>query len=176
MRVDSERFKWRVSVDPERLAGPENFTKAMSIAEFESLLAANRGKSDEKLAEVVSGISLTQRANQARRERWARMFAGDLTKEALKAVADASSFLDLPEADRPTLPTPTLAEQRKMINLVGAYLGKSVTKLPDFLATKHTSFFEDWPSHVDWPAAAASPSQPGIRNACGTGPSMRPAT
>jgi len=159
-RVDGDRFKYRVSVDRERLAGPENVTSPMTIAEFEILLEANRKLSDEKLSQLISGVTLTERATLSRLERWKTAYAGHETQRALIALADASAFLQLPAMDVDVSPTPALAEQRRIIVAVGAYMGKVIPNLPNFLAIRNTTYYEDWPSFVDWPTDVAGPQRP----------------
>ncbi|HWE86216.1 MAG TPA: hypothetical protein VG267_14840 [Terracidiphilus sp.] len=159
MRVDGDRFKYRVSVDRQRLAGPENITSPITIAEFEILLEANRGLPDDKLSELISRVMLTERATRARLEHWKTLYIGAQTQRALIAATDASAFLELPAIDVDASPTPTLAEQRRIIAAVGVYMGKVIPNLPNFLAVRNTTYFEDWPSFVDWPSEAAGPKE-----------------
>lgn len=154
MRVDSNRYMFRISVDRETLAGPENITKPLSMVELEDKLASNLNTGDTKLAELLSGFTLTERVNAARLARWKATFKGTETRQVLTALADASTFSPLPAQDLSKAPAPSLADQRRMMSLIGAYLGKTLSGLPNFLAERRTTYFEDWPSNVDWPAAS----------------------
>lgn len=158
---DVNPYEFSIPFNIERLAGPENVTKPVSIAEFETFLQLNRGKSDAKLAELIAGMALTERATLGRLQRWKAGAPGPQTRDALTAVADASAFLALPAEDRSTGPTPSMADQRRMMAALGNYLGKVLPNLPNFLATRHTTLFEDWPSHVDWPGAKVADSSSG---------------
>ena len=120
--------------------------KPVTIKELEDTLAANRNASDAKLASILSGVYLTERATTARLASWNAAFTGSKTREALMALADASAFEPLPAMDVPATATPTLAEQKQMMVGVGNYLGKVLPTLPNLVATRSTTYFEDHPS------------------------------
>ena len=163
--LNSSRYEFRIPMNVERLAGPENLTRTATVTELEKLLDSYTGKSDEKLAEAIAKFALTERVSHARLEAWKRRCPGTESRQALLALADAAEFLDLPPGDVSSDPAPTIAEQRRMMAALGAYLGKALPALPNFLATRKTVYFEDWPSHVDWPTAPGVPDSTDTTNA-----------
>lgn len=147
-------------IDEELMNTPEPATKPVTVAEFEKVLADNRNAGDAKLAEILAGLSLTERANGERVSRWKAKFPGQKTREALVALADGSAFLPLPAEDIPTASQPSIAEQRRMITAFGKFLSKTLPGLPNFRATRSTTYFEDRPPRqlaLSTDAAAADP-------------------
>jgi VWFA-related protein len=120
--------------------------KPVTMKELEDILTASRDASDAKLASILSGVYLTERVTAARLAGWNAAFAGSKTREAFVALADASAFEPLPAMDVPTTATPTLAEQKQMMVGIGNYLGKVLPTLPNLIATRSTTYFEDHPS------------------------------
>jgi len=131
--------------DDQSMHTPEAPTKPVTIAELEQTLARNRKTDDGRLAAILSGLSLTERANRARVSRWNAEFAGSHTREALRVIADASAFLALPAEDTSAKPPPSPAEQHQMLIAVGLYLGNILPALPNFRATRATTYYQDRP-------------------------------
>lgn len=168
--VDNEHYRFRAPITRERLAGPENLTKPVTVGELEDILTTNRKTPDAKLAAILNQLALTERASSATVSHWNDMFTGPLSRQAILALADGSAFLSLPANAISATPAPTQVEQRRMMKLIGAYLGKNLAGLPNFLAVRRTTYFEDWPSNVDWPSEqvatlSTAPSDPArLRN------------
>ncbi|HWT66959.1 MAG TPA: hypothetical protein VN151_12665 [Terracidiphilus sp.] len=60
-------------------------------------------------------------------------------------LADASSFLEPPEGEIGSQPTPDSAATRQMLVRVVDYVNTTLRQLPNFLVTRHTTRFEDRP-------------------------------
>lgn len=115
----------------------------VTVEQVEQLLAASRGQSDAKVAARIADLELSERATSTRLSHWQDEFPGKRTREALLALADASAFLDLPAADIPAIEKPD-PETRKQIFLRAIdYVNTTIRKLPNFLATRSTTHFDD---------------------------------
>lgn len=127
-----------------QVAEPE--TKPVTVKELEDTLAANLKASDTKLASILSGLYLTERVTAARLAKWDAALTGPEAREVMKTLSDASVFEPLPREDVPAVATPSLAEQKRMIAAVGNYLGKVLPSLPNLIASRGTTYFQDKPS------------------------------
>jgi hypothetical protein len=129
----------------ERSLTPEPITRAVTLAELENTLTENRASGDVKLASILSGFSLTERADGMNLKRWNAAFPGSRTRQALQALADGSAFLPLAADEVPAAVAPSVAEQRRIIAAVGNYLSKTLPTLPNLRATRRTTYLEDRP-------------------------------
>ena len=59
------------------------------------------------------------------------------------AIADEAAFLDLPAADLLDLPAPGRAAQGRMVSRAAAFVATTVSRMPDFMATRTTTRFQD---------------------------------
>jgi hypothetical protein len=132
-------------MDEERMNTPEPATKPVTITEIEKTLADNRHSGDGKLAAILTKLSLTERANAPRLSRWNSENSGPQTRQILMALADGSAFLPLPAEDIPAAPAPSMAEQRRMMTAFAKFLGETLPGLPNFRATRLTTYFVDSP-------------------------------
>jgi len=117
----------------------------LTVAELEQRLATDRGKSDAELAQRLSDLELTERLSTASLERLRALSPGIKSTQALKILADESSFLALPAAEIPAVPAPDVATQRQIMGLVVSYVSKTIHQLPNFYATRVTTHFEETP-------------------------------
>ena len=78
----------------------------------------------------------------------------------LVALGDASAFLASLTAEIPANPAPDLTEQRRIISLTADYPGRTITKLPNFLATRTTVRYEDTVQDLDESLRTAPGGQP----------------
>jgi len=98
-----------------------------------------------KLAQRLSDLELTERLSTASLERLRALSPGIKSTQALKILADESSFLALPAAEIPAVPAPDVATQRQIMGLVVSYVSKTIHQLPNFYATRVTTHFEETP-------------------------------
>ena len=115
----------------------------VTVGQVEQLLAASHDLSDAKLATKISELELVERASSARLSRWQNEFPGKRTREALLALADASSFLDLPPAEILPKASPDSAAQSAIFQRAIAYADTTIKKLPNFSARRSTMHFDD---------------------------------
>ena len=124
---------------------PACAAKRVSVEQLERILSANRGKPDEKIAQQLSGLEITERLNTAKFTRWQSILPGPESRRALLILADMSAFLEPPASEIPATATPDLASQQNIMAMAVTYTVKTISKLPDFFATRDTIFFEDTP-------------------------------
>ena len=117
----------------------------ITVEQLEHVLAAAHGKPDLKVAKQLSDLELTERLSGAKLSRWEADSPGPESRQALVALADLSAFLDPPTAEIPATATPDLDTQRKIMAQAVDYAVRTISKLPDFFATRDTIHFEDTP-------------------------------
>jgi hypothetical protein len=130
-------------------AGMTSYAKTampVGVEQVEQLLAASHGQADGKVAKDLSNISnlgLTERISSVRLARWETEFPGRQCHEAFTKLADASTFLNLPAAEKPAVASPNLDTQKDLIIKALVYARATIAKLPNFYATRATEHFED---------------------------------
>lgn len=120
---------------------------SVTAEEFEHVLAAseNTHLADAELAQKLFGMELTERLSTARLARLKAGLPGEKSQQALLALADSSAFLDPPAEEIPANPRPDSSALRQMLVSVVNYVNTSVRQLPNFIATRDTTRFEDRP-------------------------------
>lgn len=117
----------------------------VNVDQLEQILFTGKGKPDMALAQQLSDLELTERLSSTRLARWQAVFSGGVTEKTLQTLADQSAFLEPPAAEIPSMPAPDIGNQRRIMGLVVAYVGKTIPQLPNFFATRNTTRFEDTP-------------------------------
>jgi VWFA-related protein len=128
-------------------AGAAQPSAGVTAGQLEQALAAAESahQADADLARQLSAMVLTERLSMARMARLRAGLPGEKSQQALIALADSSVFLDPPAAETPAKPTPDSAELRRMLVAVVNYVNTTVRQLPNFIATRETTRFEDRP-------------------------------
>jgi hypothetical protein len=138
--------KWAVLLLLAGWAWPAMAAKSVSVGQLEQLLDTLRSKSDGKVAQELSDLEVTERVSLARLAHWEKEFPGSKTHEALIKIADLAAFLNPPAADVIPIPGPDSATQERMLELASEYVKTTTKRLPNFIATRETTHFEDTPS------------------------------
>ena len=125
---------------------PAFAAKPVTVAQLEQMASELRGKSDLESARRLSDVHLTERLSARRLEKLQAVTPGEKSRNALLSLADESAFLTLPTSDIVPNPAPAALDQRRIMALVVSYVTRTIPKLPDFLATRTTSRFEDQPA------------------------------
>lgn len=128
-------------------------TRRVTVQQFEQVFNTSHGKKDAEVAKRILALELTERVSPARLSKWQAQSPGPRTHQALTAVADSASFLDLPPSEIPSQSAPDLAAQRQIISMTVAYVNTTIRRLPNLFATRETTRFEDVP--IGTPAALA---------------------
>jgi len=131
------------------IAWPAMAAKTISIDQMEQLLFKLRGKPDGKVAGELDEIQLTERVSLARLTRWETDLPGSRTRETLMKLVDETAFLSPPESDVLRDPPPDSETQQRMLWMAVQYVRTTISRLPDFYATRETTHFEDTlPQHA----------------------------
>jgi len=120
-------------------------TTKVTIAQLEQALAAAHGKPDADLAQQLSGMELTERLSAPRLARLNADLSGERARQALVILADSAAFLDLPAVEIPADTPPDPATARRMLTAIVDYVNKTVPQLPNLIAVRDTTRFEDQP-------------------------------
>jgi hypothetical protein len=120
---------------------------SITLEELEHALAAsaNAHAADTDLARQLSGMELTERLSTARLARFKAGLPGEVSRQALVALADSSVLLDPPAAEIPANPRPDPSALHRMLVSVVSYVNTTLRQLPNFIATRDTTRFEDRP-------------------------------
>jgi hypothetical protein len=95
-------------------AASHGLLKRITVEQLEQVLTAVQGKPDGEVAQVLSGLELTERLSTVRLSHWNGQLPGRKSERALVALADESAFLDLPAAEIPATAVPDLEAQHRM--------------------------------------------------------------
>ena len=117
----------------------------VSVVQLEQALATAQGRPDAELAQQLSEMQLTERLSETRLARLRAELPGEKAQQALMIVADSAAFLDPPEAEIPANPAPDRAALRQMMTLIVNYVNTTVPQLPNLIAMRSTTGFEDRP-------------------------------
>jgi hypothetical protein len=115
----------------------------VTVEQLEQVLASEHGRPDKKVAERLGNLELTQRLSTAQLERLKAGLPGEKSRLALIALADASAFLDLPAKDISSNDAPDAATQRQIMSRAVDFVASTVSRMPDFFATRTTIRFQD---------------------------------
>jgi hypothetical protein len=130
----------------------------VTVEQLQQALAAAHGKQDKEVALKVRGLELTERLSAPRLESLKAGMPGDESKQALLALADASAFLDLPAADILKLAPPDSATQGKTVSRAADFVVETVTRMPDFFASRTTTRFQNVTISASSPSITSSGS------------------
>jgi len=137
--------------------------RVVNAAQLEQQLAAFRGKTDAEAARQIAELQLSERMSAVRLARLQAGLPGEKSRQALLALADVSAFLSPPAGEISAQAAPPLAEQKRIMGLVVGYVAKTLPQLPNFLATRVTSRFEDTPQRTGNFTAKYEPLHPAAK-------------
>ena len=120
-------------------------TKQVTVVQLEQALATAHNRPDADVAQQLSQLELTERLSAASLANLMTELPGAKAREELGILADQSAFLSLPAAEIPSKPAPDTATQRQIMALVVQYVTSTIHQLPNVLATRETTSFEDRP-------------------------------
>ena len=125
--------------------------RRVTVDQVQQILAAAHGENDAKLAQEISSLEVTERIDTPTLIRWQAAAPGDHTREALLLLADSSAFLPLPTSRIVQQAPPGAAEMHQILARTIAYLGGVLHNLPNFMAVRNTTQFQDspWRQEID---------------------------
>ena len=118
----------------------------ITVAQLEQALTAASvaHKSDAAIARQIGSTELSERLTEATLERLsANLKASSKAAMALHLLADQSAFLDPPASELPTMPAPDNVAQKQMLDALRNYASQTVLHLPNFLATRTETRFDN---------------------------------
>jgi hypothetical protein len=129
-------------------AGPaaQNGLEKVTVSQLEETVTSARGLSDEALRDRLSRLVLIERLSPARLAKLSAMVSGDKSRETLQSLSDESVFEEPPDNEIPADANPDSAATRQMLVKVVGYVNTDMRQLPNLIATRKTTSFEDQPS------------------------------
>ena len=143
-------------------------TTPVSVAQLQQWLDLEQGKPDGKVASQLSRLELTERPSAVQLAQWMAEFPGKRSRNALIQLADASAFFNLPQADIPPDAAPNPERQHQLLAETAEYVKKTLTRFPNFYATRQTTHFEDTLPHQYFEPIATTSSGRGGSRSMGT--------
>lgn len=128
---------------------PSLTTRRVTIAQLEQTLTATRGESNGEVARELSGLELTERVSDEKVASWTAEMPNKKTRQMLRALADASEFLEPPGTDIPSEAPPDENAQRQIISRAADYLRSTMSRLPDFFARRTSVRYEETPQYEE---------------------------
>lgn len=125
--------------------GPAWSAKPTNLEQLEHLISVSRTKHDADLAWLIADLHLNVRVSAEKQAELEKLLPGPVSKRALDVVAAESQFMDPPAELKPKTAAPSFDEQRQMMARVIGYVSKTNPQLPNFMAARVTSRFEDTP-------------------------------
>ena len=115
----------------------------VTVRGLEERLMGWHKDSDKKIATRLENLALTERLCTSKLERLSAELPGDKSRMALVALGDASAFLAPPAEETTADPVPEQKVQGQMLLRAIQYVGEETEKLPNFIATRMTTRFQD---------------------------------
>ena len=120
----------------------------VTVAQLQDFLVQQQSahKSDNETARLLSSAELTEQLTDSTLERFKSDFGpGAKTLTELNLLADLSAFRDPPAPEVLRKDPPDAEAQKTIIEASANFATVTLGRLPDFLATRTTSSFEDVP-------------------------------
>jgi hypothetical protein len=117
----------------------------IAVDQLVATVSGAQQAADADMAKKLTGLELTERLGEARLAELSAKLPGEKSRMALKVLADRSIFLAPPEGERPADAAPDAAAMRQMLVKIVGYVNTTVRQLPNLMATRSTSGFEDRP-------------------------------
>ncbi len=120
-------------------AGPQKVT----VGQLEQSLASAQTRPDAEVAQQLTTLQLTERLSAARFTHLNTDMPGEKSQQSLLILADQSAFLAPPNDEIVEEPTPDSAATRQMLEQIVNYVNTTVRQLPNLMAVRDTTGFED---------------------------------
>jgi hypothetical protein len=130
------------------LALPAFGAEKVTIQQLEETLAASKSKGDKELARRLADLELTERLSTPRFDQLQRSLPGEKSRAELVVLADASAFLSPPASEIAPDAPPDRATQGQILSRAVDFVAATVTKMPDFLARRTTTRYQDMKAHL----------------------------
>jgi hypothetical protein len=134
-----------VATQPASEHGADDVT-SITVAQLGERIATLKDVRDAEAAQQLEELALAERLSGEELAGLKARLAGAKAQQALLAMADASTFLSLPAAGIPDMPTPSQDEQQRIRAQALVYLANAIPRLPNVFATQNTTFFQRVPA------------------------------
>jgi VWFA-related protein len=124
---------------------PNPADRPVTVEQLEQVLSAAHDKQDAEVARHLSDLRLTERLSSTRLSACLAGLRGGKARQALVALADASTFLNPPAGEISADAPPDHNAQQSMTSLALEYLNKALPNLPNFYATRTTIHYQETP-------------------------------
>jgi hypothetical protein len=118
----------------------------VTVSQLEQTVASARGLTDEDLQTRLSKLVLVERLSPTLLAKFSTQVSGEKSREALVALADASVFEAPPDNEIPADANPDATAARQMLVKLVGYVNTDMRQLPNLIATRNTTEFEDRPA------------------------------
>lgn len=115
----------------------------ISVDQLRQVLSTSHGKSDKKLAAIISSLELTERLTRTEANELGTPLPGRRSKAALVLLADTSAFLDPPASERISDPPPNSETQHQILMRAVQFANDQADRIPNFLAMRTTEHYQD---------------------------------
>ncbi len=117
----------------------------VTVDQLEQALSVTHDRSDIEMAQALASLELTERLSSVRLAHLQANLPGEKSQQALVILADQSAFLSPPADEVVEEPDPDAAATRQMLVKIVNYVNTTVRQLPNLMAVRETSGFEDRP-------------------------------
>ena len=124
---------------------PNPAARPVTVEQLEQVLSAAHDKQDAEVARQLSDLTLTERLSSTTLLACLAGLRGGKARQALVALADASTFLNPPASEISADAPPDHNAQQRMSSLALEYLNKTLANLPNFYATRTTVHYQETP-------------------------------
>ncbi len=150
-------MRWRSAILVTLLASAVCAQAARKVTpdQLTQLLADAAHRSDASVVRALSDLELTAPLPDAQLQQLTAALPGPKSAQSLRALADQAVFLE--PATLPATPAPDIATQKRILAQTIHYVARTMPSLPNFLATRATTHFDDSPQVLEqgaWPVRA----------------------
>ncbi len=124
---------------------PNPAVQRVTVEQLDQLLSETDDRGIDGRPERLSKLELSERLSLAKLSALTADFRNKNLQQVLVGVADLSAFLGPPPAEIPNQAAPEADAKQHMLVLVKNYLERTISKLPDFYATRTTVRYEEMP-------------------------------
>jgi hypothetical protein len=136
-----------LSAFAQRNAAPKSDApEKVTVDQLEQALSVATGKSDAEMAQALSRLELIERLSGARFAHLRVNLPGEKSQQELLILADQAIFLPPPDDEIVQEPAPDPSATRQMLVQIVNYVNTTVRQLPNLMAIRETTGFEDRPA------------------------------
>ena len=132
----------------------EPLPKSLTVMQLGQMVDEVRDHGDAEVVAILSGLKLTERLDAEEFARLEHELPGETSQLELRILADQSAFLESPSTNVAMQPIPDPAALRSMLVQIVKYVNGTTHQLPNLIATREVSTFQDRPAETVQEATA----------------------